>query len=134
MAVTIDGTSGITTPGVVNSGSETIGGTLGVTGAVTLTTTLGVAQGGTGAAALTSGSVLVGAGTSAVNLVAAGSPGNVLTSNGTTWTSAAAAAAGGFSNMTVYTSPGTFTTPSTTTRIKVTVVGAVEGGYNRTGI
>jgi hypothetical protein len=79
---------------------------------------LGVAQGGTGAAALTSGSVLVGAGTSAVNLVAAGSPGNVLTSNGTTWTSAAAAA-GGFSNMTVYASPGTFTTPSTTTKIKV---------------
>ena len=83
MAITLDGTAGITTPGVVNSGSETIGGTLGVTGAVTLTTTLGVAQGGTGAAALTSGSVLIGAGTSAVNLVAAGSPGNVLTSNGT---------------------------------------------------
>jgi hypothetical protein len=130
MAITLDGTTGITTPGVVNSGSETIGGTLGVTGAVTLSTTLGVAQGGTGATALTSGSVLIGAGTSAVSLVAAGTSGNVLKSNGTTWTSSADA--GGFSNMTVYTSPGTFTTPSTTTQIKVTVVGGGGGGTDGT--
>lgn len=43
MAVTINGTSGITTPGVVNSGTETIASTLAVTGAITgsgLSTTL----------------------------------------------------------------------------------------------
>lgn len=35
MAVTINGTSGVTTPGVSNSGNETISGTLAVTGAAT---------------------------------------------------------------------------------------------------
>ena len=35
MAVTIDGTSGLTTPGVVNSGSQTIAGTLQVGGITT---------------------------------------------------------------------------------------------------
>ena len=35
---------------------------------------------------------------------------------------------GGFSNMQVFTSPGTFTTPPTTTKIKVTVVGGGGGG------
>ena len=50
---------------------------------------LGVASGGTGANTLTSNNVLLGNGTSAVQFVAPGSSGNVLTSNGTTWTSAA---------------------------------------------
>jgi hypothetical protein len=109
MSITLDGTTGITSP------------------SIDLTTPLVVADGGTGAATLTAGSVVVGNGTSAVSLVAAGSNGNLLTSNGTTWTSAAAPA-GGFSNMTVYTSPGTFTTPATTTKIKVTVVGGGGGG------
>ena len=131
MPVTIDGTSGITTPGVVNSGSETIGGTLGVTGAVTLTTTLGVAQGGTGAAALTSGSVLVGAGTSAVSLVAAGSNGNLLTSNGTTWTSATPAGSLGigqtWTNVTASRAYGTTYTNSTGKPISVTVSGESTG-------
>jgi len=51
-----------------------------------------VADGGTGATTLTSNNVILGNGTSAPNFVAPGSSGNVLTSNGTTWTSAAAAA------------------------------------------
>ena len=42
MAVTIDGTSGITTPGVVNTAAETIATTLAVTGAATLSSTLAV--------------------------------------------------------------------------------------------
>ncbi len=54
--------------------------------------TLGVASGGTGASTLTANNVLLGNGTSAVQFVAPGSSGNVLTSNGSTWTSAAAAA------------------------------------------
>ena len=51
--------------------------------------TVGVAQGGTGATSLTANNVLLGNGTSALQVVAPGSSGNVLTSNGTTWTSAA---------------------------------------------
>jgi len=62
-------------------------------GAVDLTTevsgTLPVANGGTGAATLTANNVLIGNGTSAVTSVAPGTSGNLLTSNGTAWTSAA---------------------------------------------
>lgn len=46
-----------------------------------------VAQGGTGLTTLTSNNLLVGAGTSNVTFIAPGTSGNVLTSNGTTWTS-----------------------------------------------
>jgi hypothetical protein len=51
--------------------------------------TLAVARGGTGATTLTANNVLLGNGTSALQAVAPGSSGNLLTSNGTTWTSAA---------------------------------------------
>jgi len=54
--------------------------------------TTAVARGGTGASTLTANNVLLGNGTSAVQFVAPGTSGNVLTSNGSTWTSAAAAA------------------------------------------
>ena len=50
---------------------------------------LSVAQGGTGASTLTANNVLLGNGTSAVQTVAPGTNGNVLTSNGTTWQSTA---------------------------------------------
>lgn len=50
-------------------------------------TTVTVSQGGTGATTLTANNVILGNGTSAVQFVAPGSNGNVLTSNGTTWTS-----------------------------------------------
>lgn len=50
---------------------------------------LGVSNGGTGATTLTANNVLLGNGTSALQSVAPGSSGNVLTSNGTTWTSSA---------------------------------------------
>jgi hypothetical protein len=53
--------------------------------------TLGVANGGTGATTLTANNVLLGNGTSAPLEVAPGTNGNVLTSNGTTWTSTAPA-------------------------------------------
>ncbi len=59
-----------------------------------VTGTVAVANGGTGATSLTANNVLLGNGTSAVQVVAPGTNGNVLTSNGTTWTSAAAG--GGF--------------------------------------
>lgn len=46
-----------------------------------------VAAGGTGASTLTANNVILGNGTSAVQFVSPGTSGNVLTSNGTTWTS-----------------------------------------------
>jgi hypothetical protein len=54
-----------------------------------VTGTLPVANGGTGAATLTANNVILGNGTSAVQTVAPGSNGNILTSNGTTWISSA---------------------------------------------
>jgi hypothetical protein len=59
-----------------------------------VTGTLPVANGGTGATTLTANNVILGNGTSAVNFVAPGTTGNVLTSNGTTWTSAVLPAGG----------------------------------------
>ena len=53
---------------------------------------LSVSYGGTGATTLTANNVLLGNGTSAFQVVAPGTNGNILTSNGTTWTSAAAPA------------------------------------------
>lgn len=55
----------------------------------TFTNALGVVSGGSGRANLTANSVLIGNNTSAVNFVAPGTSGNVLTSNGTTWVSQA---------------------------------------------
>jgi hypothetical protein len=83
--------NGITLTGTVTTtGSLTLGGTLsGVSLTTQVTGTLPVANGGTGAAALTANNVLLGNGTSAVQFVAPGASGNVLTSNGTTWSSAA---------------------------------------------
>ena len=56
--------------------------------------TVTVAQGGTGAASLTANNVLLGNGTGALQVVAPGTAGNVLTSNGTTWQSTTPAASG----------------------------------------
>jgi hypothetical protein len=71
----------------VNSSGQ-VSLTTGVTG------TLPVANGGTGAATLTANNVLLGNGTSAPQVVAPGSNGNILTSNGTTWVSSTPAAGG----------------------------------------
>jgi hypothetical protein len=59
-------------------------------GSITGITDLTVADGGTGASSITANSVILGNGSSALsgNLVAPSTSGNVLTSNGTTWTSA----------------------------------------------
>ena len=58
-----------------------------ITSITGLTTALTVPQGGTGAATLTANNVVLGNGTSSVQFVAPGTSGNVLVSNGTTWTS-----------------------------------------------
>ena len=62
--------------------------------AANVTGIVAVANGGTGASTLTADNVILGNGTSAVQFVAPGSNGNVLTSNGTTWTSSAPSGGG----------------------------------------
>jgi hypothetical protein len=66
-----------------NSNSVSITG-----GSITGITDLAVADGGTGSSTLSANAVLLGNGTSALQTVAPSTSGNVLTSNGTTWTSA----------------------------------------------
>lgn len=106
------GTTGLT-PSTDTTGAVTLAGTLatgnGGTGLTTFTAanravystsasaltagTLPVAAGGTGATTLTANNVIIGNGTSAVGFVAPGTSGNVLTSNGTVWSSTAPTAA-----------------------------------------
>ena len=88
--------NGITLTGTVtSSGNLTLGGTLSNVNLTSqVTGTLPVGNGGTGATTLTANNVILGNGTSAVQFVAPGSSGNVLTSNGTTWQSTTPAATG----------------------------------------
>ena len=65
----------------------------GATPDISLTGIIPVANGGTGQSSLTLNNVVLGNGTSAVQTVAPGTSGNVLTSNGTTWQSTALPAA-----------------------------------------
>jgi len=95
-AVTVKNTSGTgiavaagKTMFVYNNGTNVVDATTHLT-SLTLGTPLVVASGGTGLATLTANNVLIGNGTGNVTFVAPGSTGNVLTSNGSTWTSAAA--------------------------------------------
>jgi hypothetical protein len=90
-AVTVKNTSGtgIVVPAgssmfVFNNGTDVVEALKAIT----------VGAGGTGLSTLTANNVLIGNGTSNVTFVAPSTTGNVLTSNGSTWTSAAAAAGG----------------------------------------
>jgi hypothetical protein len=78
--------SGATVANTFSSSGATITG-----GSISGITDLAVADGGTGRSTLTANAVLVGNGTSGINSVAPGTSGNVLTSDGTSWTSAAGA-------------------------------------------
>ena len=97
-SVAVTGTvNGITLTGgpVTSSGTFTLGGTLGSVDLTSqITGTLAVANGGTGATALTANNVVLGNGTSAVQVVAPGTTGNLLTSDGSTWASTTPAASG----------------------------------------
>lgn len=76
---------------VLQTNGTTTAVTIGTNQVVTLAQPLPVNSGGMGVASLTANNVILGNGTSAVQFVAPGTNGNVLTSNGTTWTSAAPA-------------------------------------------
>jgi len=107
---------------------------------------LAVSRGGTGAGTFTANNVLLGNGTSAFQVVAPGTSGNVLTSNGTTWTSAAPSGGGTatwgtfyFSNDCAWsrtdTSRGDFTTDGSCTftagsSSNLTLTAATSGGSN----
>jgi len=89
--------------------------------------TLGVAGGGTGATSLTANNVLLGNGTSALQVVAPGSSGNVLTSNGTTWASTAPAAAGSWAYLSTVTASAAATADIETTFDSTYAVYAITG-------
>jgi len=120
-----------------NLGVAASGANSDITSLTALSTPLSVAQGGIGAATLSANAVLLGNGTSAPQTVAPSTSGNILTSNGTTWTSAAPAVAqAGFSTMEVTTSGTTWSVPAslqvTGAKWKCTVVGGGGGGGGTT--
>jgi hypothetical protein len=109
-----------------NLGAAASGANSDITALSGLTTALSVAQGGTGSANLTAASVVIGNGTSAVTGVAPGTSGNLLTSNGTAWTSTASTAIGvgqTWQDVTGSRSAGTTYTNSTGRPIQVNISG-----------
>jgi hypothetical protein len=93
-----------------------------------VTGTLPVANGGTNQTTYTDGQLLIGNTTGNTLTKATLTAGSGVTITNGSGAITIAAAGGGFSTMQVFASPGTFTTPSTTTKIKVTVVGGGGGG------
>jgi hypothetical protein len=89
-----------------------------------------VAQGGTGSASLTANNVLLGNGTNALQVVAPGLNGNVLTSNGTTWISQAVGSVTAVNSISF---GSTGFTPSTATTGAVTVAGTLNIANGGTG-
>jgi hypothetical protein len=110
--------------------NKTISGSSNTITNVSLTTgvtgTLPVANGGTGAASLTANNVLLGNGTSALQAVAPGTSGNVLTSNGSTWTSAAPSS--GSTDVQTFDSSGTWNKPTQGAMARIQVWGGGGGG------
>ena len=93
-AVTYPNAHGTSGQVLSTTGSGTLSWVTPSTTATAYSGTLPVANGGTGATTLAANNVLLGNGTSALQAVAPGTTGNVLTSNGTTWTSTAAPSSG----------------------------------------
>lgn len=92
-------------------------------GTITGITDLTVADGGTGASSITANSIILGNGTSALdgNLVAPGTSGNVLTSNGTTWVSSAPSGGNTFITGSLGANPTTLTTAITSSINRIVV-------------
>jgi len=83
------------TGGTINSVTETNGTYTNAT-ISSVSTPITAAQGGTGLSTLTLNNVVLGNATASVKFVAPGTAGNVLTSDGTTWSSAAAGGGSSF--------------------------------------
>ena len=126
--------SGTSTVVAVTSAGAAVTGTISVSGATTLTgglnTPLAVTSGGTGLGTLTANNVILGAGTSNPTFVAPSTTGNVLTSNGTTWTSAAALGGG----VTTFNGSTTGLTPATATSGAITLGGTLAVANGGTGV
>jgi len=86
--------TGLTTPLTTAQGGTGTASTTFANLTTNVTGTLPVTNGGTGLATLTANNVMLGNGTSTPSFVSPSTSGNVLTSNGTTWTSAAAGGIG----------------------------------------
>jgi hypothetical protein len=145
----LDGTAGASGQALVSSGGSntptwsTLGTmaaqnstTVAITGGtITGITDLTVADGGTGASTITANSVILGNGTSALsgNLVAPSTSGNVLTSNGTTWTSATPVSGIGvgqtWQNVTASRAQGTTYTNSTGKPISISITAQTSDAY-----
>lgn len=96
-----------------------------------VTGTLPVANGGSGQTTYTNGQLLIGNTTGNTLTKATLTAGSgISVTNGSGSITIASTASGGFSNMQVFTAPGTFTTPASATQIKVTVVGGGGNGGN----
>ena len=96
-----------------------------------VTGTLPVANGGTNQTTYTDGQLLIGNTTGNTLTKATLTAGSgISVTNGSGAITIAATATGGFANMQVFTSPGTFTTPASTTKVKITLVGG--GGTGNT--
>jgi hypothetical protein len=88
-SVVLSNSPTLVTPALGTPSSATLTNATGLPIVAGTTGTLSVDRGGTGATSLTANNVILGNGTSAVQVVAPGTNGNVLTSNGTTWISQA---------------------------------------------
>lgn len=120
--------TGGNTAGLELQVSGTTAVTINSSGDWVLANALPVASGGTGANTLTSNNVILGNGTSAVQFVAPGTNGNVLTSNGTTWTSAAPSGGSVSLKQVVFTSNTSWTCPAGVTAVEIQIWGGGGGG------
>lgn len=132
-AMVLQSNATLITPAIGTPSSGNLVNTTGLPIANT-TGTLAVDRGGTGATTLTANNLLVGNGTSSVAVLAPGTTGNVVTSNGTHWTSQAFSSSGRLIRAPqILTSGISYTTPVTATAIYVEAVGGGGGGGGADG-